>query len=135
MAERIKPNQLRKIYAVARELKIDDDLLHALVYGVTGKEQISKLTKRQAGLVIDELERRAGRGRAAALATNGQRQKISYLEEQLGWRDNPNRLRKFCLKYAGVEDPSWLTKDKAWRVIEGLKALAARQPGACRETK
>lgn len=136
MAEKIRPAQLRKIFAVARELNLDDDLLHTIVYGVTGKERLSKMTKHEASLIIDDLERRAGRGRNAALATKKQLYKIRCLEEQLGWQDNPNRLRKFCLKYAGVEDPRWLTKDKAWRIIEGLKSLAARQcSDACRETR
>ncbi len=127
--------QRKKVFATARELCLDDDLLHAIVEGLTGKEHISELTKREAALVIDDLENRANRsrsivlpgGRKVALATKKQLWKIRELEKELGWADNPKRLQGFCHKYAGVDNPQWLTRAQAWRVIEGLKALAGRK--------
>lgn len=126
--------QKRKIFAVARELGLDNDLLHAVAYGLTQKEHISDLSKTEAALVIDDLERRANRsrdiqlpgGRRVALATKEQQWLIWKLVADLGWDDNPKRLEGFCKKYAGVDNPQWLTRAQAWRVIEGLKALAGR---------
>lgn len=138
MAE-ITAAQRKKIYATARELGLDNDLLHALVQGITGKEHISDLTKRQAGLIIDEIERRANRsgrstvlptGSMVVLATKKQLWKIRELEKELGWEDNPKRLRGFCKKYAGVDNPRWLTKAQAWKIIEGLKVLLSRNAGS-----
>ncbi len=137
-AQSLTPAQRRKIFAVAGELGLDNDLLHALVYGVAGKEHISDLSKKEAGWVIDELERRANRsrtvvlptGRKVPLATKKQHWKIKQLVQQLGWEDNPKRLQGFCRKYAGVDNPRWLTKDQAWRLIEGLKSLLQREKKA-----
>ena len=134
----INAAQKRKIFAVARELSIDLDLLHALVQGLVGKEHISELTKAEACRVIDDLEHRADRSRdvqlpgggKVALVNRGQLGKIRALEAELGWSANPKRLQGFCRKYAGVDDIRWLTKAQAWRLIEGLKALAARPPEA-----
>lgn len=128
--------QRKKIYAVARELGLDNDLLHEVVEVQTGKQHISDLSKVEAIRVIDYLEgltSRAGRrtsqavGGAAPRATNKQLWKIDQLAKALGWEDNPKRVKGFIKKYAGVDNPEWLTKAQAWRVIEGLKALLAKQ--------
>ncbi len=132
MAQRkpVTVQQKKKIYAVAREIGIDNDLLHALVEKRFSKQHISDLTLIQAGALIDYLEERKGRGRniqlpsgrKVPLVTDKQLYKINQLARQLGW-DNPKRLPGFCKKYAGVDKPEWLTKEQAWRVIEGLKSL------------
>lgn len=133
--ENMTAAQRRKIFAVARELKLDDDLLHDVVYGLTRKEHISDLTKREAVLVIDDLERRvrrpqatAGRGgKRTVMATRKQLWMINKLVKDLGWDDNPKRLQGFIRKYAKVDHPRWLTLVQAGKIIEGLKALAERQ--------
>lgn len=131
--EKITGAQRKKIYAVARELGIDNDLLHELVLRLTGKEHISELTKKEAIRVIDELEpRRPTRtvqrtGRQVLLATRKQYWMINKLAQELGWDDNPKRLQGFIKKYAKVDHPRWLTVKQASAVIEGLKALAERR--------
>lgn len=47
--------QVKKIWASARELKIDSEELHTIVEDVTGKKSIAKLTINQAKEVIEEL--------------------------------------------------------------------------------
>jgi len=137
VANKITAAQKRKIFVTAREMALDNDLLHAIVEERTGKKHISELDKYQAVKIIDELEHRAGRparcvvlpgqGRVE-LATKEQIWKIGQLEKELGWDTNPKRLKGFCRKYAGkVENIKWLTKARAWRVIEGLKALIERE--------
>lgn len=129
---------MKKIFATARELGIDNDLLHGLVQSQFNHGHISKLTQSQAGRLIDDLDRRKGAqertiklptGRELPLVTRAQLYKIHTLERELGWEENPKRLQGFCKKYAGVDNPDWMTKQQAWRLIEGLKALFSRTPG------
>jgi hypothetical protein len=47
--------QVKKIWASAKELKIDSKELHTIVEDVTGKKSIAKLTRHQAKEVIEEL--------------------------------------------------------------------------------
>lgn len=134
MAQRktVTVQQKKKIYAVAREIGLDNDLLHSLVEAKFKKQHISDLTLNQAGALIDYLEERKGSGRhiqlptgrKVPLVTDKQLYKINQLARQLGWQDNPKRLQGFCRKYAQVDNPEWLTKEQAWRIIEGLKSLA-----------
>lgn len=132
--DKISKAQMRKIYALAREKKVDNDLLHSIVKNRCGQEHISGLTVGEAAAVIDHLEGRGNdrtvplpTGRPLHLATKKQMYKIHELEKMLGWLDNPARLRGFCKKYAGVDNPDWMTKQQAWRIIEGMKALVARE--------
>ncbi len=61
------------------------------------------------------------------LATKREVWKVRQLETELGWADNPKRLRGFLKKYAGIERLEWLPHSKAWRVIEALKSLLEKQ--------
>jgi hypothetical protein len=122
MAKLTKP-QLKKIWATARELGMDKDLLYSVVQHLTGSDSISSLTIAEANTVIDFLTNQAIPGRA----TKQQIWKINRLAEELGWDDNPSRLVGFIKKYAGVENIKWLTSNQAWRIIEGLKKMKARQ--------
>jgi len=132
---KISAAQKKKIYAMARELGVDNELLHERVEVQYKKKHISDLTMIQAGYLIDRLGQMHGRsistatGRKVPLVTKKQQYKISQLVEQLGWSENPKRLRGFCKKYAGVDNPDWMTKEQAWRIIEGLKALLQRDAG------
>ena len=133
--KKISGGQLKKIYAMAREQGIDGGLLHEMVENQFKKQHISDLTMIQAGRFIERLGQTQSRcitnaaGRKVALVTKAQRYKIGQLVKDLGWAENPKRLSGFCKKYAGVDNPDWITKEQAWRLIEGLKALLERQPG------
>ena len=118
--EKINPNQLRKIWATAREMGMDEDVLRARVAALTGSESISSMTKQQAGILIDTLTNPAAK--RTDRATQEQVWKMNQLAGQLGW-DNPKRLLGFIRKYAKVDSPAWLTSRQAWRVIEGLKKM------------
>lgn len=54
--------QIRRIYAIGSQLGIKgkghDDLLHELVYGVTGKSSIGELNDKEAKAVLSELYKR-----------------------------------------------------------------------------
>ncbi|MDI6711483.1 MAG: regulatory protein GemA [Bacillota bacterium] len=127
MGQPITTPQMRKIWSLARQLGLDDDLLHAVVDSLTGKSSIRALNKYQAGIVIDELDRRHRAADRPGMASRAQIYKIRQLEKALGWDTNPDRLRGFIKKYGGVDDLRWLPRAKAWRIIEGLKKILARQ--------
>lgn len=123
MNQRITLSQLKKIWVIAKEQGMDEDVLRARVLALTGSESISKLTRAQANKVIDDLSpRHLGVNRAS----KEQLWKMNQLAEQLGWGDNPKRLLGFIRKYARVDSLQWLTTAQAWRVIEGLKKLATK---------
>lgn len=126
----ISKAQIRKIYATARELGIDDDMLHTYVFNRTGSEHISTLTIKEANSVIDGLEvhriEKEG-GPAKGMANEKQKRYIKDLADKLGWKDEPWRLKGFIRKYAGVEDLNWLTLKQASNVIEGLKKIIEKE--------
>lgn len=126
MAQLITPPQTRKLWVMARELGMDGDDLHGLVYNLTGSEHISTISKMQAARVIDHLQDRLDRQYRPEMASRKQLWKIKQLARELGWEDNQKRLKGFVRKYAKVEDLRWLNARGAWQVIEGLKALKKR---------
>lgn len=128
MDEISKP-QNRKIWVMAKELGLDKDLLHEFIANITSKKSISSLTKTEAIKVIDAMEKQI-KGKRATPPPNRvskeQLWKMNQLARELGWDNNPKRLLGFVKKYAKVERLEWLTPAQAWRVIEGLKKLAAK---------
>lgn len=125
---KLSNDMLRKIYASARELNLDNDLIHSFVLNMTGSEHISALTKSEAIMIIDELEYKKTGVRKktpyrANMATEDQIFKIKALEKSLGWSSNPKRLKAFTKKYSGIEELKWLTFAKASKLIESLKKI------------
>ena len=127
----ITDGQMRKIWAVAHEKGLDEDMVRAIAQDVSGRPSVSGLTKEQAVRVIDRLEGKASQRkkplRDPNMMTEKQEWKIRQLEKELGWQENPKRLAAFIKKYGRVEKLEWLTKYKARNVIDGLKALLERQ--------
>ncbi|MCR4442946.1 MAG: regulatory protein GemA [Peptococcaceae bacterium] len=121
----ISPGQIKKLWASARENGLEEDDLRQLIKNLTGSEKISTMTSDQAVRVIDILtgktEYRPG------FASKEQLWKIKQLATELGWGDNPKRLRGFIKKYAGVENMKWLRERQASNIIEGLKKIQQRQ--------
>ena len=129
--EKRTPEQNRKLWALAGELGFDEGLLRDLVERLTGQRSTSALTRRQAHIVIDELNRLGGKQPAPTIkthrpgmATPQQIHKIRSLERDLGWSDNPKRLRAFMQKYSGgIARLEWLQYDQARALIESLKGV------------
>lgn len=128
---KITAAQQRKIHVTARELGMDDDLLHEYVNMVTGQDSLKSLTVMEAVKVIDGLEGKKGYA-AGDRASWRQTAYINSLMRQLGWTGpdgdpDKKRLDGFVKKQYGLEDSRWMTRKVASRVIEGLKALADRK--------
>lgn len=123
---KITQAQLKKIWATARELGIEEEVLRERVEQVSGSRSLSSLSSEDANRIIDGLECYTGRTRTNR-ASKGQLYKIRQLEKQLGWDANPKRLQAFIKKYAHVERIDWLTSAQAWRLIESLKNVLEKE--------
>lgn len=129
---KINVKQRAKIFAVAKELDIDNELLHTFIKNIVGVDSIAKLTSFQAAKVIDELEyKKTGIRKETQyrsnMATEDQLYKIHALEKALGWDNNPRRLKAFMKKYCRVDNEKWLTFDKASNLIEALKKVLEKE--------
>ena len=111
-----------------KELGMDSDEVHSLVLRVTGKESMRKCTDIQLERVLKELKLMAGIQEArSGRATAKQLKYIASLEYQLGWKDNPERMRGFLQKNNYPASTKWLTVKQASNLIEGLKKLLERE--------
>lgn len=125
--------QIKKIYAVARERGIDNDLLHEHMEMLLHRSSIRELTKREAVMLIDSIE-----GKQVSKqdhATGRQMQYIYGLMKALDWlteegEPDIDRLNRFLQsEKAGfnLSDYRWLKKGTASNLIEALKAMAERK--------
>ena len=123
--------QQKKVHALARELGMDDDLLHEYVYLLTERTSLRELSLNDAVRVIDGLEGKRGYAKGDRI-TYRQESYIFILAEHLGWTDETGRADKkringFIKKQYGVEDYRWLTKELAGKLIEALKDMEERK--------
>lgn len=129
----ITPAQKRKIWILAKENGMDDELLHLYVSQLTGKDSIKDLKITEAIKVIDALEGKRTGQPADHMTKKQENYLISLAKEtgmvtQTGELDE-KRLDGFCRSRYKVMRYAWLTRSQASRVIEGLKAMIERQGG------
>lgn len=131
MAYKASAGQIKAIWALGRRLGMDADDLRGIAYRISGVESIKSLTSREAGRMIEELKLRAGEpaemtaGGAASKATMQQRRMIDMLVRQMGWADQPERLRGYLRRMCDADDVRFLSPQQASKVINGLKAMQA----------
>lgn len=132
---KIKDEQRKKIFAECRALGIDDELRREIVQNVTGKTSMKELTSFEASRVIERLcgksetgyKRRVRTDEGGDPRTVNMRRKIYKLEGDLGWQDNPNRLKGHMKKMRIYSEVNFLTPHQCFQLIESLKAVAKRQ--------
>lgn len=128
---KISSGQLRAIHALGRTLGMDRDDLHGIGYRISGQESLKQLTRYEARYMIDELKARAGQKPGippiggSNRATPAQQRMIYHLEQELGWFNNPVRMRSWLKRMFGIEEERFLTVAQASRAIDGLKAILA----------
>ncbi len=128
-AYKVSVAQLRYIFRLKNEIGMDIEDLHAIAYRIGGVESLKNLTAREAARMIDELKRRAGEpvetsvSGAPSKATGPQKNKILALTREMGWADQPERLRGYLRRMCGAEELRFLTPQQASCVIDGLKAM------------
>lgn len=126
-SQEITKPQLRKLFAMAKQMGMDKEDLSGLVFNLTGSDSISSMTKAQASRLIDYLVDRSRGDYRPTAASQAQLYKIRTLLDELGWGNDIKRLRGFIKRTAGVENERWLDAAGAWKVIEGLKKILQRQ--------
>lgn len=128
MAALITHRQMAKIYALSKELGLDNDLIHELVLAETGKNSLKALTVPEGILIIDRLQ---GHGTPKGMATPRQKRFIEGLLKNIGWvledgTADITRLEGLLRSKFGVDSYKWLTVKKASDVIEALKDMKTR---------
>ncbi len=125
----ISAAQIKCLYALARKADLDDEQLHTFVKRVTGSDSIKALTLREGKNTIDYLQYAMGikEPPPSDRATKAQQAMIHAMIQQLGWDDDPKRLRGFLEKRMGVSDIKFLTAKKTQACIEALKAILKRK--------
>lgn len=142
---KITNKQLKMIWTLARQLGMGSELLHEMVFDVTGKDSLKKLTIPEAVGVIEGLVDDGARIRkkrkprrklpmnVVELITGEQIRLIEYLVDQLGW-NNPKQLTGFNRRV--IKKERICTIKEASKVIEGLKAILNRkQKGGDHKTR
>lgn len=136
--DRKRPS-IKTLWAIAKspELHLSDEDLHAVIFRETRKESMKKLTQGEIDTVARVLQnmkdsvnsdprtKRTDTGGDAR--TVQQRRKIFALTEELGWNSDPQRIQGFAKRMTGVDRLEWLNVAQCEKVIEGLKAMVARQ--------
>ena len=118
--------QLRRIYGLAKERGLDDEMLHSYVFSLTGKESLKNLTVTEAIRVIDALA--PSGGTVAGGITPKQQKYMFSLAKELGWVNEAGeadrkKLDDFALKNYKKYATQWLTVKEAGKMIEGMKAI------------
>ena len=128
MALKVTSPQLKAIFALSRKLGMDMEDLHGMAYRISGTDSLRTLYGREAGRMIEELKMRCGQpaikvGGGAGRATEAQQRKIFRLTCELGWNDQPERLRGYIRRMCKADDVRFLTPQQASVVIDGLTAM------------
>lgn len=138
-AKNVQP--LRAIWGIAKseELRLTDEELHMIVFNLTKKDSLKKLSEREARFVIAHLSELKDSARKEArrkshpsttgnAATQNQRKKIYKLTEDLGWQ-NEARVNGMCKRMFKVDCIKWLNYKQCSDLIEALKKMLERQKG------
>ncbi|MDP8255597.1 MAG: hypothetical protein P9M14_07610 [Candidatus Alcyoniella australis] len=122
--------QLRAIWATARDISLDEELLRDVVETETGSRLISSLSRDQASGVLNRLgqdraprRRRRKRGDPGALITREQAQTIEHNYEDLCWQQQARA--SFNKRMCGKPWPQ--TVAEAQKIIEAQRAMLARK--------
>ena len=121
MSAEITKGQIAKIFVLAKENGIDNEMLHDLIKAMFNRNSLKKLSFIQAGKLIERL---------GGQKSNSQESYIKALEKQLGWSENPERLKGFIKMMFKKENLKKLTKKEKSKLIEALKNMKLREQNA-----
>lgn len=131
-------NRYAAVYAMAGKAGMTDDDLHRLVGTVTKKKSLRELDDCELAAVTERLRMTGdekGRTRRDRNFTHGgnpvtekQRKKIYMLMKTMGW--DWNRVSGLARKLFDTDAVEWLSHAQCSDLIEALKDIGARKPGA-----
>jgi phage gp16-like protein len=123
--------QNKMIWVLAGQIGLDDEGLHELVRGATGKESLKGLSYAETAAVIEALRKAGARAKkkrqakarlpenVTEIVTPEQRRMILFLEKKMGWETNPERLKGFSRRI--IKRDAARTKREAQMLILALK--------------
>jgi hypothetical protein len=122
-----RTSMVKAVRAACRRLRMDDDDRHALQREVTGKRSMSDMTLAELGKLLDRLNR-DWKGPMGHRAHVGKIRALWWSLYWLGAVDRPDdeALGAFVARQTGKARLQFLGSKEAFRVIEALKAMAAR---------
>lgn len=134
---KLKVEYIRRIYGNAKGQGLDNDELHSLVFQLTGKDSITKLTEKEAERVICKLRGkrvhiRSGNG-GKGMITEKQKKLLFALMYEFIALDGGNkaavgvRLSGMARKMHGQERVEWLSAREASELAEGIKKMIERK--------
>lgn len=139
----ITTKQIKLVWVLARQIGMDSDCLHEMVFNVTGKDSLKALSNKESKQVIDSLvyagakvkktrkPRRDLPPNVIELISPEQFRFIKYLERELGWHENPERLKGFLRRT--IKSDVAKTKQDGIKAIQGLKTMVERTKSVRRE--
>lgn len=123
--------QNKMIWVLAGQIGLDDEGLHELVKGATGKESLKGLSYAETAAVIEALQKAGARAKkkrqakarlpenVTEIVTPEQRRMILFLEKKMGWEANPERLKGFSRRIIKRDAPR--TKREAQMLILAME--------------
>lgn len=132
----INQQQIKLVWVLARQIGIDEEELHRLILDAFGETSLKSLSSNQAKELIDKLIQSGGRvkkkrrrpkdlpANVVELVTRDQMRLVRALEKELGWNDNPDRLKGFTRRI--IKADAVRTKEEGIKVIQGLKGMLKR---------
>lgn len=134
-----KPASIRTLWAIAKspELGLSSEDLHAVVYRETGKESIKKLTQGEIdklARVLQNMKDGVKRGATGKRTDEGGdprtmelRRKMYAICSAMGRTEPEQVVNGLSKRMFGIERQEWLTSGQCIKLIEALKAIAARE--------
>ena len=128
---------LGKVHIAAKELKLAGDAYRDVLFGVTGKDSAGDCSDAELVAVLDRMKalgwkpaQPAGlaRSRPADHKSAAKARALWISLHHLGVVANPSEaaLEAFAKRQLGCERLQWANQRDAYRLIEALKAMAAR---------
>lgn len=130
-----------KVAIARRQLGLDEETYRDLVEGRYGKRSLKRLSNAQLVDLIEHFKSlgfkpappksRARRASARVPAMSAKIRALWRALWDLGVARDPGdkALAGFIRRQAGVDSPSWMDGEGAYRAIEALKAMAEREGG------
>lgn len=135
----INAKQIKLIWVLVKQIGLDEDQVHNLIFQVTAKKSIKTLSDLEVNQLINHfirmgarVKKRRGPSRnlpfnVVELVSQKQIRLVDILADQLGWQDDPDRLKGFIRKV--IKRDRIITKQDGMKVIEGLKSILNKKKG------
>jgi hypothetical protein len=135
----INVKQIKLIWVLARQLGLDPGQVHDLIFQNTAKKSIKELSDLEIKQLIEhfirlgaQVKKRRQPSRnlpfnVVEIVSQKQIRLVDVLVDQLGWQDDPGRLKGFFRKV--IRRDRIITKQDGIKVIEGLKSILNKKRG------